>query len=406
MKTVVVIGTFDTKGAELRYVQGIIERSGLATLLVDAGVLGKEPNVDISQVEVAEAGGKSLAELLEKKDRGEAITIMANGAATLAQKLHAQGKVQGIISLGGSAGTTIGAAAMRALPVGIPKVMVSTLASGDTRPYVGTKDICMIYSVVDIAGLNRLSKTILGNAARAIVGMVANAEEEKVDDKPLIGTTMFGVTTPCVTAAREYLESKGYEVLVFHATGAGGRAMEDLIYDGFITGSLDITTTEWCDELIGGVMGAGPDRLEAAGKMGIPQVVSLGALDMVNFGPKETVPEKFKDRRLYVHNPTVTLMRTEPDECAQLGRIIAEKLNAATGPTALVVPLKGVSLIDKEGQPFHHPKANEALFAAIRQNLDPKVKLIEIDTDLNDPEFSLSLAKLMEEMMEQWGAMA
>ena len=264
----------------------------------------------------------------------------------------------------------------------------------------------MIYSVVDIAGLNRLSKTILGNAARAIVGMVANAEEEKVDDKPLIGTTMFGVTTPCVTAAREYLESKGYEVLVFHATGAGGRAMEDLIYDGFITGSLDITTTEWCDELIGGVMGAGPDRLEAAGKMGIPQVVSLGALDMVNFGPKETVPEKFKDRRLYVHNPTVTLMRTEPDECAQLGRIIAEKLNAATGPTALVVPLKGVSLIDKEGQPFHHPKANEALFAAIRQNLDPKVKLIEIDTDLNDPEFSLSLAKLMEEMMEQWGAMA
>ncbi len=401
MKTVVVIGTFDTKGAELQYVQDIIEKSGLATLLIDTGVLGKEPKVDVSRAKVAKAGGKDIAELVEKEDRGEAITVMAAGAAEMAQKLHAEGKIQGIISLGGSAGTTIGAAAMRALPVGIPKVMVSTLASGDTRPYVGTKDICMIYSVVDIAGLNRLSKTILGNAARAIVGMVANAEEEDVDDKPLIGTTMFGVTTPCVTAAREYLESKGYEVLVFHATGTGGRAMEDLISDGFITGSLDITTTEWCDELIGGVMNAGPNRLEAAGKMGIPQVVSLGALDMVNFGPKETVPEKFKNRRLYVHNPTVTLMRTEPDECAQLGKIIAEKLNAATGPTALVVPLRGVSMIDKEGQPFWHPEADQALFAAIRENIDPSVKLIEVDTDLNDPEFSLTLAKLMEEMMEQ-----
>lgn len=401
MKTVVVIGTFDTKGAELQYVRDIIEEGGLATLLIDTGVLGKEPDVDVSRAEVAGAGGKDIAELIRREDRGEAITIMAAGAAEIAQKLHAEGKIQGIISLGGSAGTTIGASAMRALPVGIPKVMVSTLASGDTRPYVGTKDICMIYSVVDIAGLNRLSKTILGNAARAIVGMVANAEEEVVDDKPLIGTTMFGVTTPCVTAAREYLESKGYEVLVFHATGAGGRAMEDLIYDGFITGSLDITTTEWCDELIGGVMNAGPHRLEAAGKMGIPQVVSLGALDMVNFGPQETVPEKFKNRRLYVHNPTVTLMRTEPEECARLGKIIAEKLNAATGPTALVVPLKGVSMIDKEGQPFWHPEADQALFSAIRENIGPNVRLIEMDTDLNDPKFSLTLAKLMEEMMVQ-----
>lgn len=402
MQTVVVMGTLDTKGAELKYVQEIIAESGLDTLLVDTGVLGNPTiKADISREEVAKAGGQDLSQLVQREDRGEAITVMTAGAAKIARQLYDQGKLQGIISLGGSAGTTIGTSAMRALPVGVPKVMVSTLASGDTRPYVGTKDICMLYSVVDIAGLNRLSKTILGNAARAIAGMVTNAREEAVDEKPLIGATMFGVTTPCVTKAREYLESRGFEVLVFHATGTGGRAMEDLIYDGFITGSLDITTTEWCDELVGGVLNAGPHRLEAAGKVGIPQVVSLGALDMVNFGPMETVPEKFRHRRLYKHNPTVTLMRTEPEECAQLGRIIAEKLNAAKGPTALVIPLKGVSLIDREGQPFWHPEADQALFNAIRENIGPNVNLIELDTDINDPEFALTLAKLLEEMMSK-----
>jgi uncharacterized protein (UPF0261 family) len=402
VQTVVVMGTLDTKGAELKYVQEIIAESGLDTLLVDTGVLGNPTiKADISREEVAKAGGQDLSQLVQREDRGEAITVMTAGAAKIARQLYDQGKLQGIISLGGSAGTTIGTSAMRALPVGVPKVMVSTLASGDTRPYVGTKDICMLYSVVDIAGLNRLSKTILGNAARAIAGMVTNAREEAVDEKPLIGATMFGVTTPCVTKAREYLESRGFEVLVFHATGTGGRAMEDLIYDGFITGSLDITTTEWCDELVGGVLNAGPHRLEAAGKVGIPQVVSLGALDMVNFGPMETVPEKFRHRRLYKHNPTVTLMRTEPEECAQLGRIIAEKLNAAKGPTALVIPLKGVSLIDREGQPFWHPEADQALFNTIRENIGPNVNLIELDTDINDPEFALTLAKLLEEMMSK-----
>jgi uncharacterized protein (UPF0261 family) len=402
VQTVVVMGTLDTKGAELKYVQEIIAESGLDTLLVDTGVLGNPTiKADISREEVAKAGGQDLSQLVQREDRGEAITVMTAGAAKIARQLYDQGKLQGIISLGGSAGTTIGTSAMRALPVGVPKVMVSTLASGDTRPYVGTKDICMLYSVVDIAGLNRLSKTILGNAARAIAGMVTNAREEAVDEKPLIGATMFGVTTPCVTKAREYLESRGFELLVFHATGTGGRAMEDLIYDGFITGSLDITTTEWCDELVGGVLNAGPHRLEAAGKVGIPQVVSLGALDMVNFGPMETVPEKFRHRRLYKHNPTVTLMRTEPEECAQLGRIIAEKLNAAKGPTALVIPLKGVSLIDREGQPFWHPEADQALFNAIRENIGPNVNLIELDTDINDPEFALTLAKLLEEMMSK-----
>jgi uncharacterized protein (UPF0261 family) len=217
----------------------------------------------------------------------------------------------------------------------------------------------------------------------------------------MIGVTMFGVTTPCVTKAREYLEEKGYEVLVFHATGTGGRAMEGLVEDGFIDGVLDITTTEWCDQLVGGVLAAGPNRLEAAGRKGIPQVVSLGALDMVNFGPMDTVPEKFRNRRLYKHNPTVTLMRTEPDECAELGRIIAEKLNAAKGPVKLVMPLKGLSAIDKEGQPFWYPEADEALFRAIRENIGPNVELVEMDTNINDLECAVAMAQFLDELMQE-----
>lgn len=400
MPTVVVLGTLDTKGHELGYVRDIIRAEGLDTLLVDMGVL-ESPQVtpDITREEVAAAAGFDLPALAAKRDRGEAVAAMTRAAPVIAKKLYAEGRLQGIISLGGSAGTTIGTAAMQALPVGVPKMMVSTLASGDTRPYVGTKDIAMMYSVVDISGLNRLSRRILGNAARAVAGMVKAGAEEAADDKPLITATMFGVTTPCVTMAREYLESKGYEVLVFHATGSGGRAMEGLIEDGYISGVLDITTTEWCDELVGGVLTAGPHRLEAAGKKGIPQVVSVGALDMVNFGPPETVPEKFKGRKFYQHNPTVTLMRTTPAECAELGRIIAEKLNAATGPTVVVLPLKGVSMIDAEGKPFYDPEADAALFDALRRNLRPDIRLIEVENHINDREFALTMAKTLEELL-------
>ncbi|MDK2785162.1 MAG: hypothetical protein PWR11_1028 [Bacillota bacterium] len=400
MPTVVVLGTMDTKGRELGYVRDVIRAQGVDALLVDMGVL-EPPAVtpDITREEVAEAAGIDLEALAAKRDRGEAVAAMTRAAAVIARKLYEEGRLDGIISLGGSAGTTIGTSAMQALPVGVPKVMVSTLASGDTRPYVGTKDITMMYSVVDIAGLNRLSRRILGNAARAIAGMVKAEKDEAADDKPIITATMFGVTTPCVTFAREYLESRGYEVLVFHATGSGGRAMEGLIEDGFVSGVLDITTTEWCDELVGGVLSAGPHRLEAAGKRGIPQVVSVGALDMVNFGPPETVPEKFKGRRFYQHNPTVTLMRTTPEECAELGRIIAEKLNAATGPTVVVLPLKGVSMIDAEGKPFYDPEADAALFDALRDNLRPEIRLVELDNHINDPEFALTMAKILEELM-------
>jgi uncharacterized protein (UPF0261 family) len=393
-KTILLIGTLDTKGSEYAFVRDLIEARGHDVLMMDVGV-ASDPKIpaNIGAAEVAEAGGGSLITLREAGDRGAALTVMGNGAKVLAVKAHAEGKVDGVLSLGGSGGTSIATTAMQALPVGLPKVMVSTMAAGDVSPYVGVKDITMMYSVVDVAGLNRISQQVFGNAVGAICGMVEQAAPE-VDNKPLIAASMFGVTTPCVTAVREQLETAGYEVLVFHATGSGGRAMEALITDGFISGVADITTTEWCDELVGGVLSAGPTRLDAAAKNGVPQVVSLGALDMVNFGSLESVPEQFKDRNLYVHNPQVTLMRTTAAECAELGKIIAGKLNQSTGPTTLFVPLNGVSMIDAEGQPFHSPEADAALFQALRDNLDTnKVKLIELENNINDPEFADTVAK-------------
>lgn len=403
MAKVVLIGTLDTKGQEFQYIREIIKGAGLDTITVDTGVKGTPHfTPDISNAAVAEAGGIGLPELLAKDDRGLAMAVMTRGAAKVVSQLYKNGEVAGIISLGGSAGTTIGTAAMQVLPVGIPKVMVSTLASGDTRPYVGVKDVCMMYSVVDISGLNSLSRQILANAAHAVAGMVKGGVPPAAAEKPLLAATMFGVTTPCVTKAREYLEAQGYEVLVFHATGTGGMAMEALIDAGFIKGVLDVTTTEWADELVGGVLAAGPHRLEAAAKAGIPQVVSVGALDMVNFGPMDTVPEKFKARIFYPHNPTVTLMRTTKEECIELGKIISGKINAAKGPAALFLPLKGVSMIDVEGKPFYGPEEDAALFDTLRRTIDPaKVELIEMDTDINADEFALAMAKKLVSMLKQ-----
>lgn len=399
--TICILGTLDTKGEEFRFVRDRIAAAGLGTLVIDAGVLGSagfEP--DIPRSRVAAAGGRSLSDLIAEKDRGKSITAMAAGAAVVVRELFAQGKIHGILALGGSAGTTIGTSAMRVLPVGFPKVMVSTLASGDTRPYVGTKDIAMFYSVLDIAGLNRLSRRILSNAAAAVCGMVSAPQQTAGEDRPLIAATMFGVTTPCVTKARQVLEQSGYEVLVFHATGSGGRAMEDLIADGFIAGVLDITTTELADELVGGVLSAGPHRIEAAGARGVPQVVCPGAIDMVNFGPMDTVPEKFRGRTLYVHNLTVTLMRTTVPECAALGRITAEKLNRAKGPVAVLLPLKGVSAIDAEGGPFWSPDADDAYRKALRDALDPRIPLVEFDGHINDDAFAQKAVDLLLEMLK------
>ncbi len=405
-KTILIIGTLDTKGAEFEYVRDLIQARGLRTLVMDTGVMGLPLfPPDFSAGQVAEAGGGSLAALRKAGDRGAALEVMGKGARALAIRCLAEGKVDGVISLGGSGGTSIAAAAMQALPVGLPKIIVSTMASGNVGPYVDVKDITLMYSVVDVAGLNRLSRRILANAAGAVCGMAEQAVPAG-QERPLVTATMFGVTTPCVNRVREILEEKGYEVLVFHATGSGGRAMESLIADGFITGVADISTTEWCDELVGGVLSAGPTRLDAAAARGVPQVVSLGALDMVNFGPWDTVPAPFKGRVLYKHNPTVTLMRTTAEECADLGRIIAEKLNRATGPTALFVPLRGVSMIDAPGQPFYAPEADEALFQAVRRHLDPrKVELVELDHHINDPEFAEAMAsRLLAMLAAQKGA--
>ncbi|QJC54061.1 UPF0261 family protein [Paenibacillus albicereus] len=401
-RSVIIIGTLDTKGAEAMYLQERIESAGVPTIVMDAGVFEASAGAaDLSNEEVARAGGVPLQELIARKDRGEAMDVMMKGAAALLAGLHREGRVAGVIGLGGSAGTTIATYAMQVLPIGVPKLMVSTVASGNTRPYVGEKDIAMMYSVVDVSGINRLSARILSNAAHAIAGMAAGAPPQ-VEDKPLVAATMFGVTTPCVTAAREYLERSGYEVLVFHATGSGGRAMEGLIDSGFIAGVLDVTTTEWCDELVGGELSAGPQRLEAAARAGVPQVVSTGALDMVNFGPYDTVPEKFAGRKLYRHNATITLMRTDAEENRRLGEIIAAKLNRSEGPCAMFLPLQGVSLLDAEGQAFHGPEEDAALFSSLKRHLDPtRVEIIEMENNLNDEAFALAMAKRLVELMRQ-----
>ena len=377
MGTVVLLGTLDTKGVEYAYLRDRLLEHGVDVLVVDAGIhepAGLEP--DIGRDEVAHAGGADAAELASRGDRGAAVAAMGAGAEEVVKRLHAAGRLDAILALGGSGGSSIATRAMRALPVGVPKLMVSTVASGDTRPYVGAVDVTMMYSVVDISGVNRVSARIMANAAAAAAGM-ARATVPPVEAKPLVAATMFGVTTPCVTEARERLEELGYEVLVFHATGAGGQSMEALAAGGFLAGVLDVTTTELADDLVGGVLSAGPDRLEAAGVAGLPQVVSLGALDMVNFGPRETVPPQFEGRNLYVHNPTVTLMRTTPEECAELGRRIGRKLSAATGPTALFIPLGGISMIAVPGQPFHDAAADEALRAGLRETLDASVEVHE-----------------------------
>jgi uncharacterized protein (UPF0261 family) len=403
-KTIALIGTFDTKGEEFSFLRERIESAGLRALMIDVGVLGDPPfAADISKEEVAAVANENLAALRAERDRGRSVAVMAIGATAILDRLFEQGAIHGVASLGGSAGTTIATAAMRGLPYGFPKLMVSTLASGDVKPYVGITDICMMPSVLDIAGLNHVSRQIIGNAAGAICGMVASEMAVSFAEKPAIAATMFGVTTPCVTAARRVLEERGYEVLVFHATGTGGQAMEKLIDDGAFRAVLDITTTELADELVGGVMSAGPHRLEAAGKKGIPQLVCPGAIDMVNFGPEDTVPVRFRDRTLYRHNSSVTLMRTTPEECAEIGRITATRLNRARGLVTALIPLKGVSAIDKIGGPFYSQEALNAYRRALKASLNPTIRLVELDAHINDEGFALAAADLL---MEALGASA
>ncbi len=400
MPTVLLIGTLDTKGEELAFVGSRLRDAGVDVLVADAGTVGAPVGLepDVSREELAAEVGADLAALT---DRGVAVGVMADAAAALARRLHGEGRVDGVLGAGGSGNTAIATAAMRALPVGVPKLMVSTMAAGDTADYVGGVDVTMMASVTDVAGLNSISARILANAAAAMAGMVGAVPVDLGETRPLIGATMFGVTTPCVTRAREGLEARGYEVLVFHATGTGGRAMEALVEAGFLAGVLDATTTELCDDLVGGVLSAGPDRLEAAGRAGVPQVVSLGALDMVNFGARDSVPPQFSERNLYVHNPSVTLMRTTREECAELGRRIAAKLSAASGPVALFVPLGGVSMIDAPGQPFFDAEADAALFEALRSGVGSNVELVELECNVNDDAFADAMVERLDAFVQE-----
>lgn len=400
MKTVAIAGTFDSKGSEFAYLQEILQSLGLKTFMIHTGVFESKLAVDVSNADIASAVDADMKEIAVKKDRALATEVLSKGLEKLLPKLYAEGKFDGIISCGGTGGTSLVAPGMRALPIGVPKVMVSTVASGDVSMYVGTSDIFMYPSIVDVAGLNSISTKIFTNAALAIAGMLKFEVNKVFEKKPLIAASMFGVTTPCVNQAREYLEQQGYEVLIFHATGTGGKAMESLIKDGYIEGVFDITTTEWCDQLMGGNMAAGEQRLEAAALNQIPQVVSVGALDMVNFGPISTVPDKYHGRNFYKHNPTVTLMRTTVEENRQLGIAIAEKLNLCTAKAALLLPLQGVSMIDAPGQPFYGPDEDAMLFKTLKEQVtNPLIEIIEVDANINDPEFSTTAAKKLVELL-------
>lgn len=390
---VALFATLDTKGTEAAYLRDRLRERGVGVRLVDCGTLAK-PAVapDVTRDEILAAAGTSLAELAKQGERGEAVNAAARGASELAKRWHAAGELLGVLGIGGSAGTTIGTAAMRALPLGVPKLMVSTLASGSVGHYVGSADLLMMNAVVDISGLNRISRTVLARAAQAMAGMATGAlPKAEASDRPIVAATMFGVTTPCVEHARKLLEAAGFEVLVFHATGSGGRAMESLIDAGMIAGVLDVTTTELADELVGGVLSAGPERLTAAARAGIPQVVSVGALDMVNFLGFDTVPAKFQGRLFHRHNANVTLMRTTSKENAALGRELATKVARSRGPAHLFLPLRGVSSLDKEGQSFDSPAARTALHAAIRAHAG-RVPVTELDLHVNDPAFAAAMA--------------
>lgn len=401
-KTIALLGSLDTKGPDYQFVKDLIEARGHQTLVIDTSVIGEptfEPDVD--RADVAEAGGGHIEVLQEEQDRGRAMKVMSAGAAEVVQRLHEEGRFDGILGMAGSGGTSVATAAMRELPVGVPKLMVSTVASGDVSQYVGTRDITMMPSVVDVAGLNQISRQVYANAAGAICGMVETQPPE-VEEKPLIVASMFGNTTPAVNRAKETLEEHGYEVLVFHATGSGGKTMEALVEDGYVDGVLDITTTEWADEVCGGVFSAGPARLEAAARTGTPQVVVPGCIDMANFWSRDTVPNEYQDRNLYEWNPNVTLLRTNAEENAEMGRIFAEKLNQAEGPVAVFVPLKGFSMLDAEDELFWDPEADQAFLEALKKNLDDEIPVYDIDYNINDPEFVDALSsKLLEFLGEE-----
>jgi uncharacterized protein (UPF0261 family) len=408
-REVVLVGTLDTKGREYAFVRERLLEAGVRPIVIDVGVLDEPPfQPDIGADDVARAAGTTLAELRFEREgsdtRAVALAAMERGAVAFVRKLHAAGRCSGILGLGGSGGSTVISGAMRALPVGVPKLLVSTMASGNVRLFVGTSDICLMYSVTDIAGLHRVSRRILTNAANALAGMVLG-EQAPADGRaaPLVALTMFGVTTPAVLRVQQRLEEEGFETIVFHAVGSGGGAMEQMIDDGLIDGVVDLTTSELTDELLGGIFSAGPGRLEAAGRRGIPQVIVPGALEVLNFGPRDSVPDKYDvpERRIVVHNPSVCAVRTNAQEAAQLGRLLAEKASRAKGPVAVLLPLDGLSNYEAHDGPFVDRQADEALFEAIRRSLRPDIPVREIKANINDRQFADAAT---ETFLELWRA--
>ena len=401
--TVLLVGALDTKGAEYAFIKDLIEAAGLQTLVVDFGVMGQPAfDPDVSRAEVAIAGGGNLSYLASGTRKDEAMRTMAQGLASVVERLYSEGRFDGILGMGGSGGTSIATSAMRMLPVGVPKVMVSTVGGGDVSAYAGSKDITFMPSVVDVAGINRLSRAIYANAAGAIAGMVKTEADATADERPLIAASMFGNTTAAVDHARGLLEAEGYEVLVFHATGSGGRTMEDLISDGYIAGCLDMTTTELADEICDGVFSAGPDRVQAAPRQGVPTVIVPGCVDMANFGGIETVPDHYRERTLYEWNPEVTLLRTNEDENKKMGAMLAAAANAGqAGKVSVLIPLGGVSMLDSEGDRFWDPSADQACYDALKSDLRADIPLIEMDANINDPEFAEKAVALLLEMLQE-----
>lgn len=401
-KTIAIAATLDTKGAECAFVREQIERRGHRALVIDVGTGGAATiAADIPRESMREFGGRDAIESLAAADRGTAVEQMGRMAAMLVRHLFGQRRFDAVIGLGGSGGTSICTTVMKGLPIGVPKLMVSTVASGDVSAYVGEKDIVMMPAIVDLAGLNRISRRVLAQAAGAICGMVETEPPPAQEDKPLVVASMFGNTTKCVEAARRILEDAGYEVLVFHATGSGGRTMESLVESRMVAGVLDITTTELADELCGGVMSAGPSRLTAAERCGVPAVVVPGCLDMVNFWAPETVPDRYRGRKFYQHNPNVTLMRTDVEENRKLGLIMAGRLRDGNGPLTVLLPLRGLSVIGAPGGPFHWPEADQMLFTTIKQHLEPVIPVIEIDANINDEVFARRCAEALLENIEE-----
>lgn len=403
-KTILMIGAFDTKGPEYSFIREQLLARGHDVLAMNFGVMGTTElfPVEVEADAVAAAGSSDLATLRKQADRGVAMKVMAEGAPRVVARLYEEKRFDGIIGMGGTGGSSVITAAMRALPIGVPKLCVSTAASGDTSGFVGTKDVVMFPSIVDVAGLNRISKKVFSRAAGAIAGMVEQDEPVAEGERPVIGATMFGNTTECVSNCTRLLEAAGYEVLVFHATGTGGRTLEALVDDGLIDAVLDITTTELADLIAGGIFDSGPDRLSAPGRKGIPHLIAPGCVDMVNFGSIQTVPKKHRDagRKLYEWNPATTLMRTSVEENEQMGNIMVEKANAASGPVAFLIPLQGVSILDGDGQPFEDRKADSALFETLKRGLRPDIPLVELDNNINDPEFSETAVKILLQLIE------